>query len=297
MGSKKILITGSQGFIGSHILRYLLPKNKIIGVNIMLDKKVQNYLPFKKDILKLSSSDVSGKLNAIIHLAAITDVNFCNKNPQKSFETNVLGTQNILEIARKKNCKFVFLSTNHVYGKPQKLPINENHPKKPNSIYAASKLAGEICCEGYAKSYGMDVSILRLFSVYGPNAPSHLVTSRIISQLGKKSIKLGNLNSKRDFVYIDDVIRAILTVLNKSKKFQVYNVGSGKSYSIMEICNLFKKISGRDIPVESVKSILRKSEINEVVADNSKIKKLGWKPLINISKGIQMYYQWQKSKL
>jgi len=74
-------------------------------------------------------------------------------------------------------------------------------------------------------------------------------------------------------------------------------VGSGKSYSIMEICNLFKKISGRDIPVESVKSILRKSEINEVVADNSKIKKLGWKPLVNISKGIQMYYQWQKSKL
>lgn len=285
---KKILITGSQGFIGKHLLNELLPKCKIIGINSIYDKKTKNYIPLKKNIVKLKASDVSSNLTGIVHLAAITDVNFCQQNPQKCFETNVLGTQKTLEVARKKDCKFVYVSTSHVYGKPEKLPLKEEHQKNPNSIYAASKLAGEICCEGYARSYGMDISIVRLFSVYGPNSPTHLVTSRIISQLDKPSIKLGNLRPKRDFIFVTDAIKAIATVLKKSQNFKVYNVGTGKSYSILDICNIIGNLSGEELRIKKVNSYVRKTEIDEIISDITKIKKLGWKPRIDIKQGLKI---------
>ena len=174
----RILVTGSQGFIGSHLLNNLVPKNQVIGINTVSDKKKTNYTPIKKDITTLNSNEIPGNLSGVIHLAAITDIGYCNKNPRKCFVTNVLGTQNALEVARKKDCKFVYVSTSHVYGRPVKLPISEDHPRNPTSIYAASKLAGEVSCEGYSRTYGMDVSIVRLFSVYGPNSPPYLVTSR-----------------------------------------------------------------------------------------------------------------------
>lgn len=286
MIDKKILITGSQGFIGSHLLKVLLPQNKVIGINKTRDLKKRNYKPIIKDILKLN--DVKESFRAIIHLAAITDVEFCNKNTQKCIQTNVLGTLKMLELARKKDCKFVFISTSHVYGKPKVIPIKENHSRNPSSIYAISKFLGENCCEIFAKTYSLDLTILRLFSVYGKNSPPYLVTSRIISQLNKKSIQLGNLKSKRDFVYIDDVVRAIKLILEKSKGFSTYNVGTGKSYSILELCNIIKKLTGKNFSVKSSKSYQRKMDIQEMVANISKIKKMGWKPKTSLEKGLKI---------
>ena len=291
---KSILVTGSQGFIGSNLLNGLLPEYSIIGLNKVLDKKRKNYHPIKYDISKLSEKSNIGKFSSIIHFAAITDVKYCEKNPKKCFLTNVGGTLRMLEIARKKDCKFIYISTSHVYGNPTRLPIHEEDPKNPESIYAASKLAGEICCEGYAKSYGLDISILRLFSVYGPFSPPYLVTSRIISQLEKNSIKLGNLKPKRDFIFVDDAINAIKIVLEKSKGFQIYNIGTGKSYSILEICNLIKKISGKKNPVISNKLFLRKNDIKEIKAHTNKIKKLGWKPKTNIKRGLEYTINWHQ---
>lgn len=287
MIEKKILVTGSQGFIGSHLLKELINmNNKIIGINIKLDKKTKNYLPLKKDILKIRTNEIPYNLDGIVHLAAITDVEFCNKNPQKCFMINVIGTQNVLDIARKKNCKFVYVSTSHVYGKPMKLPIKENHPKNPTSIYSASKLAGEICCEAFAKSYGMDVSIVRLFSVYGSKSPPHLVTSRIISQLNHPSIKLGNIKPKRDFIFVSDACKGIVSVLKKTQAFNTYNIGSGHSHSIGELCRIIMQLSGKKLPVKSIKTRIRKNEIDEIVANISKIKNLGWKPTVGIKEGL-----------
>jgi len=277
MNLKKILITGANGFIGKNLLKEVIPKYKIIGVSLSQGKKNKNYFPIKKNILKLTNNDVKDNLYGVIHLAALTDVKFCEKNPYQCFVTNVLGTQKALDIARKKDCKFIFVSTSHVYGKPHTLPIKETHPKNPTSIYAASKLAGEICCEGYSKSYGMDVSIVRLFSTYGPYSPSHLVISRIISQLRNNSIKLGNLQAKRDFVYINDVTKALKLVFEISKGFADYNLGTGKSYSILEVYKILQNLSGLNPKIESVKSRLRKFDVPEMKAETSKIKKLGWK--------------------
>ena len=205
-----------------------------------------------------------------------------------------MGTVNVLELARKKDCRFLFVSTSHVFGNPKKLPIKENHPKNPTSIYAASKLTGEICCEGYAKSYGMNVSIARLFSVYGINSPSHLVTSRIISQLNKNTIKLGNLSPKRDFIYIDDVTSAILTIFNKSKKFNDYNVGTGKSHSILEVFKILKDLSKSKASIKSSNTFSRKNDILDVKANSLKLQKLGWEPKTSLKKGLQLIIESEK---
>jgi len=294
-----ILVTGSDGFVGSHLVEELVKTSKVIGVSVGKSKKSQNFKHLTKDILTIKASDFGVSLSGIIHLAAVTDVQFCEKNPYKCFMINTIGTQNALEVARKKDCKFVYLSTSQVYGKPNKIPIKEDHPTRPLSIYAASKLCGEICCEGYAKTYGMDVAIVRLFSVYGPRSPPHLVTSRIISQLEKKSIYLGNLNAKRDFIFISDAISAINLVFRRSRGLNVFNVGSGKSYSILEICNILKKISGKDIPVNSKKQYLRKVDVKQIVSNSFKIKKLGWRPQVSINSGLKrtLDYYWSRKNL
>jgi len=251
---KKILVTGQSGFIGSHLIDALSKKYSIIGLS-MKNLPQLKISQIKYNIQKISINQIPKNIFCIVHLAALTDVQFCQSNPTKCFDVNVNGTQNMLEIARKRDSKFIFLSTGHVFGVPKKLPINENHPRNPTSIYSASKLSGEILCEAYSKSYGLDVSIIRFFSIYGPNSPPHLVTSKIISQiLTKNVLQLGNLYPKRDFLYVDDAIKSIQLILKKLHGFNSYNVGSGNSYSISELCKILEKIANKKIKIKSIKS-------------------------------------------
>lgn len=291
---KNIIVTGHDGFLGSHLVPELQKKFNVIGVS--KTGYNQKITQLKKDICKISYLDFPGKINYIIHLAAITDPIYCQKNPKECFNVNVNGTQNILELARRKDSKIIFFSTSHVYGIPKKLPVKEGDPKHPNSIYSDSKLDAEIICESYSRTYGLDVSIVRLFSVYGPNSSSHLVVNSIINQLLKnKVIQLGNVNSRRDFIYVTDVIQAIKIILKTIHGFNDYNVGTGKSYSILEICEILKKISKKNIPVKSIKSKIRKNDLSKIVCDPTKIQNLGWNPKIGISVGLQKMLEWYKN--
>ena len=291
---KNIIVTGHDGFLGSHLVPELQKKFNVIGVS--KTGYSQKITQLKKDICKISYLDFPEKINYIIHLAAITDPIYCQKNPKECFNVNVNGTQNILELARRKDSKIIFFSTSHVYGIPKKLPVKEGDPKHPNSIYSDSKLDAEIICESYSRTYGLDVSIARLFSVYGPNSSSHLVVNSIINQLLKnKVIQLGNVNSRRDFIYVTDVIQAIKIILKTIHGFNDYNVGTGKSYSILEICEILKKISKKNIPVKSIKSKIRKNDLSKIVCDPTKIQNLGWKPKIGISVGLQKMLEWYKN--
>lgn len=284
---KKTIISGHTGFIGMHLVKALKNQHDFIGISNNIDEK-SSLFQIKKNITTINYRDVPDNISCIIHLAAVTDIKYCEKNPAKCFRVNLEGTKNMLEISRKLNTKFIFVSTNHVYGTPKKIPIKETYPVVPSSVYSSSKIAGEILCESYSKSYGLDLSILRLFSVYGPNSPSHLVISKIIFQLlNKDFIKLGNLYPKRDFIYVADVVKAIKIIQKKSRGFNIYNVGSGKSYSILNICTLLKKLCGSDSKIVQTKSLMRKDEIPNIVADSSKLKKLGWKPIVSIETGLK----------
>jgi len=293
---KQIVITGHNGFLGSNLLLKLISeKYDITGISKTI-KKNNLIKQIKRNILDIKESDIV-KNSCIIHLAAITNVAYCEKYPEECYKVNAIATQKILEIARKKNCSLIYPSTSHVYAIPHKLPIKEAHPTNATSVYSESKISGEKLCETYSKSYGLNISVLRLFSTYGPKNSEYKVESRIITQLlSNRPIKIGNLFPKRDFVYIDDVIRAFQTVMKNLKGFNTYNVGSERSYSIQEICNILKKLSGKKNPIIVDKKKLRKNDIKNVVSDCSKIKKLGWKPKISINKGLELTLNWYIAK-
>ena len=291
-----IVITGHNGFLGSNLLSNLISnKCKILGISKTI-KKSNSIKQIKRNILDIKDSDIP-KNSCIIHLAAITDVVYCEKYPKKCHDVNVIGTQKILEIARKKNCSVIYPSTSHVYGIPKKLPIKETHPTNATSVYSESKIKAEQLCKKFSKSYDLDISILRLFSTYGPKNSEYKVESIIIKQLITKNlIKIGNLSPKRDFIYIDDVINAFQIVSENLKGFNIYNVGSEKSYSIKEICNILKKLNGKKIRIITDKTKLRKNDVKNIVSNCSKIKKLGWKSNVSINEGLELTLNWYITK-
>jgi len=294
---KKILVTGHTGFIGSHLVDLLKKNYEVIGLS-RKTKKSSDIVQIKGDIRKITVKKLPKNLDYIIHNAAMTDLAFTRDNPVDCFDVNFHGTQNMLEIARKLNTKFFFMSTHHVYGQPKKIPVKETSLLNPISIYSGSKAAAELAVLSYSSSFDMNVSLLRLFSVYGPKSSEHLVTTKLISQLSKGNVfRVGNLSPKRDFIYIQDVINAIKKIIDKSHSSNIYNIGTGKSYSILEICKILQKITNKKMKIKSIKSLSRKSDILNIFADTSKIRKLGWKPQTNIIEGLKLTYDWYLSKI
>ena len=292
----RILITGANGFLGNHLINGIQDSQRIIGWGNNKQQNKSKKIEHKKMDLRTKNLSIKSKISSIIHLAAVSDIQYCNNNPSSCFDINVSGTKKMLEICRKKDTNFIFASSSHVYGKPEKNPIVEQEITKSNSIYSATKIMGENLCESYAKTYGLNITILRFFSLYGPNAPKHNVIHNIINQyLSNSKIKIGNLKPKRDFLYIDDAINAIKCVNKNQKGFQVFNVGSGKSFSIKTICDEIQIIMKNKIRIESDKNKIRKNDILEIKCDNKKIrKKYGWKPEISLTEGLGKtceYYQ------
>ena len=282
---KKILITGSSGFIGKNLIDNLLSEYKIIGLSKNGKKSKLNHII--KDINKVTAKDFKN-IFCVIHLAAITDPKICEDFPDQCITTNVLGTQKILEASRKNNCKVVYASTSHVYGIPKKIPISETASTSPTSIYAGSKLAGEILCESYQKQFNMDISIVRIFSVYGPKSNNHCVLPSIVKQMKNSNIiKLGNINSKRDFIFISDIMDAFKIILKNINGFNVYNVGAEKSYSIKEICKKFEKLYGKKIIIKNNLEQNRKIDAKNIISNSTKLKKLGWKSKITLDEGLR----------
>jgi len=284
----KVLVTGSSGFLGSHLVNSLQNSQKILGLSNNKQETKSKNVSHKKIDLRANNLTIRSKISSIIHLAALSDVKYCNDNPSICFDVNVVGTKKMLEICRKKDIDFIFASTSHVYGKPKTNPITEKETTKANSIYSTTKIIGENLCESYAKTYGLNIAVLRFFSLYGPKAPKHNVVYNIINQYKNYSkVKMGNLKPKRDFLYIDDAIRAIKIVNDNQKGFQIFNVGSGKSFSIKMICDKIEKIMRKKNTIETDKNKIRKNDILEIRSDYNKIRKnYHWEPKISLDEGL-----------
>lgn len=289
-----ILITGSNGFLGSHLTQYFLEKNtKIYSISHGKTKN-PNIEQIGDDILNFKN--LSYDFSTILHFAALTDIQFCEKNQKQCFEINIDGTKNILDLARKNDSRLVFASSSHVYGKPDSLPINEQSSINPISIHAKSKVKAESLCEEYAKLYGMNIDIVRTFSIYGSNSPSYALISRIINQiLFSEKIILGNLKSKRDFLHISDFLSVIdIIIQNKTNGCSIFNIGYGESFSIHDICDRLLHISGTSKSIEFDSSLVRNNDIDDLVCDNSKIKALGWTPKLLLNDGLSEVFHWFK---
>jgi UDP-glucose 4-epimerase len=298
---KKVLVTGGAGFIGSAIIKELQKHNSDVYVIDNLSFGNREFLEidekkfFNADILdrKKMMTLVEGIApRKIIHLAAIHFIPYCNQHPFESSNINIQGTINILDAAsRVKGLESVlFASTAAVYPISD-LSVKESDPINPLDIYGLSKLAGERLCREFHLATGVPTIICRFFNAFGPNETNPHLIPEIQQQInsGVRTIKLGNLTPKRDFIHTYDMAHAIRLLLDKfDKGIDVFNLGRGIEYSVTEIVEAFERELGEKINIEVDPSRVRKVERMHLLADITKLSAYtGWKPKISIDEGIR----------
>jgi UDP-glucose 4-epimerase len=275
---KKILITGLNGFVGKHL-------NNSIS---KFDFEIINY---SKNIdFSLSESFLKlPKVDFIIHLAAKSFVPESFVNPQKIYANNINITLNVLEKARRDEAKVIFLST-YVYGEPKYLPIDEMHPIMPQNPYTQSKLICEQLCQAYYRDFTVSTTIFRPFNIYGPGQNFSFLIPTLFNQTKSSIIKLKDPRPRRDFIYVQDIVDAIiLSITNFSMGFNIFNLGSGISISIGELASIIKEVTKSNAIIEYSNEI-RKGEVLETIANYKKYNiHSTWTPKITLKEGLSLY--------
>jgi nucleoside-diphosphate-sugar epimerase len=287
---KKVLVTGARGFIGKYLVAGLLGRGaEIKGLTIEASPAGDRIQWVKGDITDLASiKGVCQDTDVVLHLAAISNVDASIRNPLRTINTNTMGTANLLEEARAGGVKkFVYVSSAHVYGVPEYVPVDEAHPTVPREAYAASKIASEQIVQAYANSYGLDFAILRPFNVFGAGQDASFLIPGVISQALKNGIiRVGNTDPKRDFLYVDDCVSGFLCVGDRGTG--IYNIGSGEDRSIASVVEKIRDLVDPGMTIESDESRMRagKVEIPRLCADVSRLKALGWTPAVGFDQGL-----------
>jgi len=312
--NKDVLLTGADGFVGSHLAEKLIDlgaKLTIVvratsnhGTSAYNFKNLHNnYVKKCKKIIccDISSTDIIrhikiSKPKIILHLAANAYVPYSFDHPLEVNESNVIGTLNILEAARQiKNLeRIICTSSSEVYGTALTKKINENHPLNPTSPYAASKAAADRYCFSYILTYNLPIVIIRPFNTYGPRHTYDVIPKFIKMALYNKNITIhGNGKQSRDLTYISDAVDAFILV-SESKKClkKVINFGTGQDYSINFLATQIKKISKSDSKIIYINK--RQAEVQRLTCDASLCKKLGWKNKIGIIEGLKLNIEWAK---
>lgn len=297
----KIVITGGAGFIGSAIVPKLQKENHDVYVydNLSFGNRDfinvdENHFFFGdiRDVEALDQAFQTVQPDAIIHLAAIHFIPYCNEHPFESADINIRGTMNVLNAARKvKNLKkVIFASTAAVYPISD-VAVAEDHQVLPLDIYGLSKLAGESLCHEFQLETGIDTICCRFFNAFGPNETNPHLIPEIERQLseGKRTIALGNLLPKRDFIHTFDMANAVYALVKlENTGFDIFNLGRGIEYAVTEIVTTFETLLNEKITVEIDPARTRKVERMHLLADVSKLKqKTGWEPNWSIEDGIK----------
>lgn len=275
----KVLVTGADGFTGRSLCKALSEK----GIQVIALSRDNGNITDVETFAPYSDQQI----DHIFHLAAASYVPDSWKNTPAFIHNNVIGTTQVLELCKSINASFTFISS-YMYGAPQELPISENHPLATPNPYALSKKLAEEVCIFYAKEFNIKMAIVRPFNIYGPGQRTDFLIPTIINQvLNEECITVNDLKPKRDYLYIDDFITALLETLNISTRFEIFNIGSGNSYSVEEIIELTQKLAGTRKKVIS-KNISRPNEIPDVMADITKLISItSWKPAFNLEAGLK----------
>jgi len=276
--TEPVLVTGGSGFLGQHLIKALEKKAYPV---------IERSLSCDFDISNISDFSSIKPFKTMIHLAGKTFVPDSYKNSYDFFKVNVIGTLNSLEICKKNHADMIFASS-YVYGKPEYLPVDENHPVKLWNPYASSKIISEQLAQSFANHFGINVCILRIFNLFGANQADHFLIPTIINGLKKGKLELLSSEPRRDFIYVLDVVRAIESFLESGfQGCEIFNVGSGKSHSVGQVVSLARDLL--KLNTEAIYGgIQRQDEIDDVVANISKIKKrIGWSPDYDLSSGLR----------
>ena len=305
------LITGADGFIGSHLTEMLVAR----GYQV---KALSQYNSFNnwgwledvncKDQIEVLTGDIrdphyckhiTKDVDVIFHLAALIAIPYSYIAPDSYVDTNIKGTLNICQAAKENgNIRVIHTSTSEVYGTAQYVPIDEKHPLQPQSPYSATKIAADAMAMSFYNAFELPVTIARPFNTYGPRQSARAVIPTIITQIANrvKEIKLGDLTPTRDFNYVEDTCRGFIALAEENKTTgETINIGSNFEISIGDTLNMIKEIMQSDVEFITDEQRIRpeKSEVFRLWCDNAKIEKLtGFKPQVDIRQGLQKTIEW-----
>lgn len=313
----KILVTGADGFIGSHLVEKLLSEGHEVRAFVQYNSFnswgwLDSFLPETLGKIDVFSGDIRDPngvttamkgMDAVYHLAALIAIPFSYHSPDSYIDTNVKGTLNIMQSARNLNVSRVLVtSTSEVYGTAQYVPIDEKHPRQPQSPYSASKIGADCIAESFYRSFETPVTIVRPFNTFGPRQSSRAVIPTIITQLlsGKKEIKLGALSPTRDLLYVKDTVNGFYAIgTNDNTIGEDVNIATGEEISIGELAQfLIDKINPEAVIISDEQRLRpEKSEVERLLGSADKISQLtGWKCNYTFLEGLEETIAWFKIK-
>jgi NAD dependent epimerase/dehydratase len=316
----KIYVTGSDGFIGSHLVERLVNQGYEVTALCLynsfgnygwLEEISQKNLKNLKIILgdirdPFFMKDSMKNHDTVFHLAALIGIPYSYVAPQSYFETNILGTLNVMEGCLQNNIsRFIHTSTSEVYGSAIFTPITELHPLQGQSPYSASKIGADMAVESFYRSMQLPAVTLRPFNTFGPRQSMRAIIPTLISQIlsNEFEIKLGNLSPTRDFNYVLDTVEAYIAIAEAGDEEkilgQVFNTGTGIEISIGDLVTLVSNLMNTELKIISETNRLRpaNSEVERLISDSSKLRNAtGWKPKYNLEEGLSHLIEWMKSQ-
>lgn len=312
---KTVLVTGADGFIGSHLTEMLLSEGcKLKALSQYNSFNNWGWLEQIKDLndIEVLSGDIRDPhycleitkgVDVIFHLAALIAIPYSYVAPSSYVETNINGTLNICQAALQNGCeKIIHTSTSEVYGSARYVPIDEKHPLQPQSPYSASKIGADNMAMSFFNAFNLPLSIARPFNTYGPRQSARAIIPTIISQIasGSKVIKVGDLTPTRDFNYVEDTCRGFIELAKSDQTIgEIVNIGSNFEITIKDTFELIKKIMNSEVQFEVDPQRIRpeKSEVSRLWCDNSKIELLtSFKPQFSLEAGLTKTVEWFSEK-
>ena len=314
---KKVLVTGADGFIGSHLVEFLLRKNCKVKAFCYYNSFntwgwIDTFPPEVQKQLEIFTGDIRDPngvrtavkdVDVIFHLAALIAIPFSYHSPDNYVDTNIKGTLNILQAARDFEIeKILVTSTSEVYGTAIYVPIDEKHPRQGQSPYSATKIGADSIAESFYKSFNLPVTIVRPFNTFGPRQSARAVIPTIITQLlnGKKEIELGALHPTRDLLYVKDTVKGFVSIAeSENVKGEEINIATQQEISIGDLAQkLIDKINpGAKIKSDDLRLRPEKSEVERLLGSNEKITSLtGWKPEYTLEEGLNETIKWFENK-
>jgi NAD dependent epimerase/dehydratase len=310
---KKVLVTGSDGFIGSHLVERLVGLGANVRALVLYNsfnswgwldtldrKKLENAEVIAGDIRDPHHvQEMVKDIEIVFHLASLIAIPYSYHSPDSYLETNVKGTLNLLQAARNSSVgRIIHTSTSEVYGTAQFVPITEEHPLVGQSPYAASKIAADQFAGSFYRSFDLPVTIIRPFNTYGPRQSARAIIPTVISQAlsGKKIISIGNVRPTRDFTFVSDTVEGFIKAAEHEEAIgKTLNLGSNSEISIDALVEKIRSLMNNSFDIALDKDRLRpeKSEVDRLWSDNSKAKAiLKWGPTVPLEKGLELTLEW-----
>lgn len=315
--NKKILVTGADGFIGSHLVEALMEENCSVKAFVFYNSFnswgwLDTFPKEKLDNLEIFTGDVRdpngvrtaiNDVGVVFHLAALIGIPFSYHSPDSYVDTNIKGTLNVLQACRERDVERVIVtSTSEVYGTAKYVPIDEAHPLQGQSPYSASKIGADKIAESYYRSFDTPVVIARPFNTYGPRQSARAVIPTIITQLlnGSEKIELGSLHPARDLNFVSDICKGFIALAKCEEAIgKEVNIGSGNEISIGDLAKLMIELINPDARIvsEELRKRPENSEVERLVCDNTLMCRLtGWKPQVSLKEGLIKTIEWFKGK-